>query len=177
MSAGTPRLTRMVPVRRSAALLAGALALAACGNTAPSVPPGPTLVTYPGDGASVTVTNVQTALKDTSPAFRAFITHRLHQLWVSGGSVPGCEASALISVKTYRVDGFASASDEGLFGNATCARGGNGALYAVVQGAWREIAATQSGYACSDLAAYRVPATVAGSSCLDKAGNPQPYRG
>ena len=125
----------------------------------------------------MTVTNVDTALKQTSPAFRAFIAQRLHELWVSGGSVPGCEGSALISFTAYRVDGFASASDEGSFGNATCARGGNGALYAVVHGAWQEIAVTQSGYACGDLAKYRVPATIAGSSCLDKAGNPQPYRG
>ena len=165
----------MASVLRTPALLVGALTLAACGGTAPSTPPGPKLITYPGDGASVTVKNVDTALKDTSPAFRSFITERLHQLWVSGGSVPGCQASALISIKTYRVDGYASASDEGLFGDANCARGGNGALYALVQGAWRDIAATQSGYACSDLAKYRVPATVAGSTCLDNAGNPQPY--
>ena len=167
----------MTPLLRAAALVASALALAACGSSAPSTPPGPKLVKYPGDGANVTVTNVQSALKDTSPAFRTFIADRLHQLWFSGGSVPGCEGSALVSVTAYRVDGYASASDEGLFGNATCARGGNSALYGLVHGIWQEIAATQSGYACSDLARYRVPVSIAGATCLDKAGNPQPYRG
>lgn len=167
----------MASALRSAALVAVSLALAACGSTTPSAPPGPTLVRYPGDGASVTVTNVQTALKQTSPAFRAFITARLHQLWVSGGSIPGCQGSALISVTAYRVDGFASASDEGMFGNGTCARGGNGALYARVDGSWREIAITQSGYSCSDLVRFHVPASVAGSSCLGPAGTPQPYQG
>ena len=165
----------MASAFRTVALLTSALALAACGSTTPSTPPGPKLITYPGDGVSVTIKNVQTALKETSPAFRMFITSRLHQLWVSGGSVPGCQSSALISLTAYRVDGFASASDEGMFGD-TCARGGAGALYAQVSGTWQEIATTQSGYACSDLTKFKVPATVAGSSCLNKAGNPQPYK-
>lgn len=172
-----PRLAGMAAVLRTAALVAVCLVLAACGGSTPSAPPGPALVRYPGDGATVTIKNVQTALKQTSPAFRAFITARLHQLWVAGGSIPGCQESALIAVTAYRVDGFASASDEGMFGNGNCARGGNGALYASVGGAWREIAVTQSGYACSDLKKYRVPASVAGSSCLGTAGTPQPYQG
>lgn len=167
----------MASALRIAALTAASLILVACGSSSPSAPSGPTLVRYPGDGAAVTVKNVETTLKQTSPAFRAFVTSHLHQLWVSGGSVPGCQGAALISVTAYRADGFASASDEGMFGNATCARGGNGALYAQVHGTWREIAVTQSGYSCSDLRKYHVPASIAGSSCLTPAGTPEPYRG
>ena len=157
------------------ALVASALVgLAACGSTTAS---GPRLVTYPGDGVSVTTRNVESALKDTSPVFRAFITDKLHTLWVSGGSVPGCEGAALISLTAYRADGFASASNEGMFGNDTCARGGNNALYAQVGGTWREIAGTQSGYACTVLRKYHVPVDIAGSTCSGPAGNPRPYKG
>lgn len=166
--------TALRPVTVASALIAALLGLTACGSTTPS---GPKLITYPGDGVTVTIKNVGSALKDTSPEFRAFITRQLHELWVSGGSVPGCEASALISLTAYRTDGFANASDEGVFGSDTCARGGNNALYAQVGGTWKEIIGTQSGYGCADLRKYQVPAAVAGSSCLDKAGNPQRYKG
>jgi hypothetical protein len=159
---------------RALAVAAALTVLTACGSTTPT---GPKLVTYPGDGVSVTVKNVQRALKDTSPDFRAFITEHLHTLWVSGGSVAGCEASALISVTAFRTDGWANASDEGVFGSDTCARGGNNALYAKVNGAWKEIVATQSGYNCSDLLKYKVPAEVSGSTCLDQYGRPQRYQG
>lgn len=179
MAALPPRLGDMVNegARRTTLLVASAAALVglvACGSAAPA---GPKLVTYSGDGVSVTVKNVQTALKETSPEFRAFIADRLHSLWVSGGSIPGCQSAALISLTAYRADGFASASNEGMFGNGTCARGGNNALYARVGGTWREIAGTQSGYACSVLKKYRVPVAIAGSTCTSPAGNPQPYRG
>lgn len=157
------------------ALVASALvSLSACGTTTAS---GPRLVTYPGDGVSVTVHNVETALKDTSPEFRAFITAKLHTLWVSGGSVPGCQDAALVSLTAYRADGFANASNEGMFGGDTCARGGNNALYAQVSGMWQEIAGTQSGYACTVLKKYRVPVDIAGSTCSGPTGNPQPYKG
>lgn len=162
------------PVTLASAITAALIGLTACGTTTPS---GPRLVTYRGDGVSVTIKNVQRALKDTSPDFRAFITKQLHELWVSGGSVPGCQASALITVTAYRADGFANASDEGVFGSGTCARGGNNALYARVDGTWREIIGTQTGSGCADLKKYRVPAVIAGSTCLNKAGNPQPYKG
>ncbi|MGN6162337.1 MAG: hypothetical protein ACTHOG_11630 [Marmoricola sp.] len=162
--------------RRSLALAVAALSLAACGSS--STPDtGPRLITYPGDGLSITTKNVTTALKDTSPSFQAFVTKQLHVLWQSGGSVPGCQSAALISLTAYRADGFASASNEGLFGSDTCARGGNSALYAEVRGVWKEIAASQSGYACSDLVKYKVPAAVAGRTCLDASGTPHPYRG
>ena len=153
---------------------AALVSLTACGSTTPS---GPALLTYPGDGVSVTIKNVDTALKSTSPDFRAFISKQLHELWVSGGSVPGCEGSALISLTAYRADGFANASDEGVFGSDTCARGGNNALYAKVGGVWKEVIATQSGYECTDLKKYQVPVDVAGSTCLDKYGRPMPYKG
>jgi hypothetical protein len=159
---------------RNVALALAMFGLAACGTTQPS---GPRLITYPGDGVNVTVNNVDAALKDTSPAFRAFIKVQLHELWQSGGSVTGCQGAALISLTTYRSDGYASAGNEGLFGSDTCARGGNSALYAEVTGAWKEIAATQSGYACTELRKYKVPVAVAGSSCQDASGNPHPYHG
>ena len=165
-------LLRTVSV--ASTITAALVSLAACGSTTPA---GPKLITYPGDGVSVTVKNVQTALKDTSPEFRAFIRERLHDLWVAGGSVPGCQASALISLTAYSAAGFANASDEGVFGNGNCARGGNNALYAKVNGTWKEIIGTQSGYSCVDLRKFRVPADVAGSSCVDKYGRPQKYQG
>lgn len=160
----------------SLAIAAALLTLTSCGSGA-AAPSGPKLVTYPGDGVSVTIKNVQTALKDTSPKFRTFIVRQLHDLWKSGGSIPGCEGSALISLTAYRSDGFAKASDEGVFGSGTCARGGHNALYAQVGGSWQEIIGTQSGYACDDLKKYKVPAAVAGSSCLDKTGTPRSYKG
>lgn len=164
----------MLTALRSALIASTLVGLTACGSTAPS---GARLVTYPGDGISVTVKNVQTALKDTSPDFRAFISDRLHALWVSGGSIPGCQGSALISLTAYRADGFASASNEGMFGDGNCARGGNNALYAQIGGAWREIAGTQSGYACTVLKQYRVPVDIAGSTCSGPGGNPKHYAG
>lgn len=160
---------------RLLAVAAALLILPACGGA--SQPSGPRLVTYPGDGVSVTIKNVDSALKDTTPAFRAFITNQLHVLWTSGGSVAGCQGAALISLTAFRADGFASASNEGLFGTDLCARGGNNALYAVVGGVWKEIAATQSGYDCTDLRRYHVPTVIAGSSCLSASGNPLPYKG
>ncbi|HWU31893.1 MAG TPA: hypothetical protein VN108_03405, partial [Marmoricola sp.] len=121
-------------------------------------------------------TNVDTALARTSPEFRAFIRQQLHTLWKQGGSVPGCQSSALIVLSTYSSAGYAAASDEGMFG-ASCARGGSGALYAQVNGNWQEIAANQSGYDCGILKQYKVPSSVAGTTCTDSSGNSQPYSG
>lgn len=142
----------------------------------PTASTTPTVITYPGDGLNVSTKNVHSVLTNTSPAFQAFIVKQLHTLWKQGGSVPGCQSSALIVLSTYSSAGYAGASDEGIFG-AACARGGSNALYAEVGGTWQEIAATQAGYDCSVLAKYKVPVSIAGPTCSDAAGNSQPYSG
>src|SRR5690348_4162890 len=93
----------------SLAVAATLLSLTACGTSSSGLA-GPKLVTFPGDGTVVTIKNVDTALKDTSPAFRTFISNHLHELWKNGGAVPGCEGSALVSLTAYSATGFASAS-------------------------------------------------------------------
>lgn len=165
----------------SAAVIAIGLFLAGCGSSSASSIPssssaGGSVTRFPGNGMSVTPKNVETVLSATSPTFRAFITQHLRELWSKAGSVKGCEESALIVLASYHSDGWANASNEGMFGNDKCAAGGNSALYAQTDGTWKEIIGTQSGYSCSELTQHKVPTGIV-DSCLDSSGKPQPYQG
>lgn len=144
----------------------------------PSATATPTLLNFPGDGLNVTVKNVYnpSVAAGITPAFRGFLAKQLNTLWQRGGSIAGCESSALIVLTVYSSVGYAAASDEGMFGGA-CSRGGSGALYAQVKGSWQELAGSQGSYDCAELHRYTVPASIAGNTCTDSSGNSQAYSG
>ena len=64
-----------------------------------------------------------------------------------------------MTVETLRTDGFASG------GVNDC--GGYAALWAVVDGDWKEIQSTQETWGCAALERYEVPSGVAGETCYD----------
>lgn len=77
-----------------------------------------------------------------------------------------CEGGYVgVTVKTLRTDGYAS--------GAVNECGGYVALWAIVDGDWKEIAATQDLWSCAVLAEYRVPSDIAGDTCYDRAAQAQ----
>jgi hypothetical protein len=73
-----------------------------------------------------------------------------------------CSSSDVgVTVQTLRTDGYAAGSVN------EC--GGYRALWAVVDGRWRQIEGTQEAWDCRGLRQFRVPSDVAGTSCYDYA--------
>ena len=64
-----------------------------------------------------------------------------------------------MTVKSLRTDGYAV--------GAVNKCGGYVALWAIVDGDWKEIDATQDLWDCAVLAKYRVPSDIAGDTCYD----------
>ena len=65
-----------------------------------------------------------------------------------------------VSVKSLRTDGYA-------VGAVNECGGGYVAMWATVDGDWKEIDATQDLWDCAVLAEYRVPSDIAGDTCYD----------
>ena len=70
-----------------------------------------------------------------------------------------CAADAGLMVEALRTDGYA------VGGVSDC--GGYAALWAVVDGRWKEIQGTQDSWRCRGLHRYRVPSDIAGDTCYD----------
>jgi hypothetical protein len=106
----------------------------------------------------VEVTNRAQAsrLRGAPADFKQFIGETAEKL--SQGTT--CEGAYVgVTVELLRTDGYA------LGGVNDC--GGYAALWAVVDGSWKEIGGTQDMWGCRRLERYQVPSDVAGKKCYD----------
>jgi hypothetical protein len=98
-------------------------------------------------------------------AFRIYVADRVAEL----AAAATCDPSRVgVTVEFLRTDGYA------VGGVDDC--GGYAALWAVVDGAWTEVAATQDSWSCEVLARYDFPSDLVGDTCYDyTAQRERPY--
>ena len=140
----------------------------------PATPPvtsptsSPQLLTYgSGDvGVEITQPSQVEQLTGAPDDFKAFVAGLVTEL-NNDNSCP--DASPGVTVRKVRKDGFA------VGGVSSC--GGYAALWASVDGAWKEIEGAQELWDCAVLTKYAVPSDIAGNQCYDYAGTNQvePY--
>ena len=124
-------------------------------------PAEPKLISYDGDGsarAEVRTTADANKLAGAPDSFKKFIGRTAER--VTRGAT--CEVGFVgVSVTSLRTDGYA-------VGAVNDCSGGHVAMWAVVDGDWKEIDATQDLWDCAVLGKYRVPSDIAGDTCYDK---------
>lgn len=152
-------------------------------TTAPSTTPAPSpsttapttaapagkLISYAnGEDTGVTIaTAADTGKLTGAPAdFKAFIASEL----ANATADEGCTEKPQISVDTIDTGGWARG------GHFVPQCGGYATLWAKTGGVWRDVWGGQSLTPCSTLTKYRIPARVAGDSCLD-GDDSVPYKG
>jgi hypothetical protein len=105
-------------------------------------------------------------LRGAPEAFRRFIGRTAQQVADASDCSDGYVG---VTVQTLRTDGYA------VGGVNDC--GGYAALWAAVDGRWREIAGTQEAWDCAVLERYAVPSDLAGTTCYDyDAQQERPYQ-
>ena len=129
----------------------------------------PKLISYDGDGsdrAEVRTTADANNLAGAPDSFKKFIG-RTAERHTKGAT---CEEGYVgVTVKSLRTDGYA-------VGAVNECGGGYVAMWAIVDGNWKEIDATQDLWDCAVLAEYRVPSDIAGDTCYDDDAQAQhPY--
>lgn len=146
------------------AALDGGSAYAASGDgTAPAASSSyaakPRLIVYAGgESPGVQVHNRHQArrLRGAPVSFKRFIGRTAQRLTDHST----CQHAYVgVTVETLRTDGFAAG------GVNDC--GGYAALWAIVDGHWKQIQGTQDVWECRVLRRYRVPSDVAGNKCYN----------
>jgi hypothetical protein len=159
---------------RTSLCIATLLVVAACGNEdadlasrdagpSPIGPsesaPEPRLIAYAGadsPGVEVQATVDAANLRGAPKAFKRFIGRTAQQVADASSCSDGYVG---VTVATLRTDGYA------VGGVNDC--GGYAALWATVDGRWKEIAGTQEAWDCAVLERYAVPSDVVGTTCYD----------
>jgi hypothetical protein len=170
------------PNVRAAALLLVALALALSGawlaTSTASPPAAPardgTLIHYQGTEAKATLPLRPNRLPGAPKEFRAFVKAELHELWDELGHTAGCKSSPLITVDALRTDGFAMGGVNTRPRQHCQTGGGYAAIWAVRQGAWKEVIGTQDVVACSRLRKFDIPSEIGVHQCYED-GQLVPY--
>ncbi len=132
----------------------------ASSETTPAEPaPEPELIAYAGGespGFEVRDQADADNLTGAPVAFKQFIGRTAQRL-ADGSSCS--DGYVGVTVEMLRTDGYASG------GVNDC--GGYAALWATVDGQWKEIAGSQEMWDCAVLERYAVPSDVAGTTCYD----------
>jgi hypothetical protein len=170
------------PNVRAAALLLVALALALSGawlaTSTASAPAAPdrdgTLIRYQGTEAKATLPLRANRLPGAPKEFRAFVKAQLHELWDELGHTDGCKSAPLITVDALRTDGFAMGGVNTRPRQHCQTGGGYAAIWAVRQGAWKEVIGTQDVVACSRLEKFDIPSEIGVHQCYED-GQLMPY--
>jgi hypothetical protein len=175
------------PHVRAAALLLLALALVLSGTwlatsraSAPPVqsslvqPRAGTLITYHGTESRAALPLRANRLPGAPKAFRVFVKAQLHSLWDELGHTAGCKTSPLITVNALRTDGFAMGAVNTRPRRHCQTGGGYAAIWAVRQGAWKEVIGTQDVVACSRLERFAIPSEIGVHECYED-GQVVPY--
>ena len=164
----TSRVTTSVRLLAAAAAL---LVLGGCaGDDSPTAsdpeptpdptPSAPQLISYDGDGShpvEIRTTADADGLAGAPDAFKDFIGRTAERVAEDSSCDDGYVG---VRVRTLRTDGYATGSVN------DC--GGYVALWAVVDGDWKEIDGTQDLWDCAVLTKHRVPTDVAGDVCYDR---------
>jgi hypothetical protein len=170
--------SRTLPTRTflaAAACLAAAGTLSGCGSddsspddaaetpAATSSSPSPSeearLIAYAGGespGVEVRKPADVDKLEGAPDAFKTFVGDAVRRLVADSTC---SDAYVGITVEFLRTDGYA------VGGVNDC--GGYAALWAVVDGEWKEIAGTQEAWECKVLERYQVPSDIVGDTCYD----------
>jgi hypothetical protein len=132
-------------------------------GTAPQAPPTesgpPRLIGYAGGespGAEIHDQADADRLQGAPEGFKQFIGRTAERLAHGSTCTDGYVG---VTVETLRTDGYA------VGGVNEC--GGYRALWAVVDGSWKEVAASQEMWDCAVLEHYTVPSDIAGERCYD----------
>jgi hypothetical protein len=121
--------------------------------------PEPRLIAYAGGespGVEVHARVDAKNLRGAPEAFKRFIGRTAQQVVDASSCSDGYVG---VTVATLRTDGYA------VGGVNDC--GGYAALWATVDGRWKEIAGTQEAWDCAVLERYSVPSDVVGATCYD----------
>jgi hypothetical protein len=125
----------------------------------PTETAAPRLLAYAGGespGAEIRSQADADKLQGAPPAFKRFIGRTAERLADGSTCTDGYVG---VTVEFLRTDGYA------VGGVNEC--GGYRALWAVVDGSWREVAASQEMWDCAVLDRYSVPSEIAGTHCYD----------
>ena len=162
-SSTTPAAHSVEPTPAESAPADSAPAESAPAESAPADPapadPEPRMIAYAGgESPGAEIHNRADADKlDRAPAsFKRFIGRAAERLAAGSTCADGYVG---ITVEFLRTDGYA------VGGVNEC--GGYRALWAVVDGSWKEVAASQEMWDCAVLERYTVPSEVAGTRCYD----------
>jgi hypothetical protein len=136
-------------------------------STSPSATPSvslptPKVVTYETDdesGVTVAEPGQKTKIGDASASFSTFLDRQLARAIKNRDSI--CPEPPQIYVNKVAPDGWAS----GGYFVPQC--GGYAALWAISDGAWREVWTGQELVDCLTLERYQFPAEIAGTTCMD----------
>lgn len=125
----------------------------------------PRLIPYDGDGSHPRVIRSSAdanTLAGAPQSFKEFIGRTADRL--AANKTCG-EGSVGVRVRALRTDGYAVGSVNGCDDHV--------AMWAIVDGHWKEIDATLDLWDCAVLAEYRVPSDIAGDSCYDDGARAQ----
>lgn len=131
---------------------------APAGAEAPRTAPARVIVYSNAQSPGVEVTRASQArrLHGAPASFKRFIGRTAQRIT----DASTCEGGYVgVTVFRLRTDGFAAG------GVNDC--GGYAALWAVVDGRWKQIEGTQEIWACAPLRRHRVPSSIAGHTCYD----------
>jgi hypothetical protein len=152
----------------AASSVLAAPATAAPADTTSTTSAAPQLIDYATStrhDVTVHVPSQVTRLRGAPADFKAFVARTARHLQ----AVDSCDAAAIgVSVVKIRTDGYAIGS----IGDC----GGYQALWAEVDGRWKEIFGTQDSLDCRVLVRYAVPSDIAGDTCYNYGRNRErPY--
>ena len=101
-------------------------------------------------------------------SFRRFVRSELNRIWRDElGHTAGCRTSPVITLDTLRTDGFAL-GDVATRPRRGCETGGGYiAIWAVRQGAWKQVIGTQEVVQCSRLERYDIPSELGIDKCYE----------
>lgn len=114
-------------------------------------------------------------------ALRTALAAGLKQRWDKYGDAPACQKGPVYVVNKVDTAGWASIDtwDDPSVTGPKCAGVGGGytAFWAVVNGTWQEVVATQQLPSCATFAKYRFPVSIAGDRCAAPDGSEVTYSG
>jgi hypothetical protein len=155
----------------AASVVVGALAVTGGGDEkAPVVkePAPPRLLTYTGDQAQISLSTLQTALPGAPDSFRAFAEKTLTATWQGYyKGKPACQDTPQLGVDALRTDGYAFGTIDDVGQPGCAAGGGSRAIWAVVDGSWKEIYSGQDEVTCTVLKKYSVPSEIGVTECIE----------
>ena len=133
-----------------------------------------TLIKYHGTEARAVLPLKSNRLPGAPRAFRQFVKETLQKEWRALGHTQACKTSPIVTVDALRTDGFAMGAVNTRPRRDCQTGGGYAAIWAVRQGAWKEVIGTQDVIACSRLERFGIPSEIGVHECYQD-GQVVPY--